>query len=111
MAVLLLTLTGCAPRRLDSRDLSSSLRATASLAAETAVFQNYLRSGHATATYARMHANYLAEELADERRSLDGVRVDPDLEGMLAQCRNRQEKLAGQLEQLRTALQDRRGRL
>jgi hypothetical protein len=99
----MLALAGCSQKTLDSKDLSSSLRATASLAAEADVFIEYLSSGHSTATFAREHAGYLVQELEDERNDLEGVRVAPPLHPALELCQSRQEELGRELRQLQSA--------
>ncbi len=105
-AILITALTGCGPHALDSKDLSSSLHATASLAAETDVFIQYVQSGQASPTFARTHADYLARELDDERETLDAARVDARLRPALTLCRAQQDQLGLELGRLELALQN-----
>jgi hypothetical protein len=104
LTVLLTALTGCSPHRVDARDLSSSLRATSSLAAEAGVFIEYLGGGHSTATFARGHAEYLVRELEDERRELEGAGVEPPLRPLLELCQRQQEQLDRELRRLESAI-------
>jgi len=104
LTVLLPALTGCSRHTLDSRDLSSSLRATSSLAAEAGVFIEYLGRGQSTAAFARSHAEYLAQELDDERQDLDGASVAPPLRPALELCHRQQEQLDREFRQLESAI-------
>ncbi|HVW08177.1 MAG TPA: hypothetical protein VHC90_06325 [Bryobacteraceae bacterium] len=105
-AILVTALAGCGTHSLDSKELSSSLRATASLAAETNLFIGYLQSGYAPPIFARAHADYLARELDDERRSLDTARVNAQLLSAFTFCREQQDELGVELRRLELALQD-----
>lgn len=104
LTVLLPALVGCSSHTLDSKDLSSSLRATSSLAADADVFIEYLGSGHSTATFARAHAGYLIQELEDERQDLAGARVAPQMGPSLDFCQKQQEELRGELRTLESAI-------
>jgi hypothetical protein len=103
-AVLMLALTGCSQKTLDSTGISSQLRATSSLAMEADVFIEYLRTGHSSAAFARSHAEYLARELDDERHELEGARTAPPLMGTLELCRAQQEQLGRELRRLEPAI-------
>lgn len=104
LTVLLAALAGCSHKTLDSRDLSSSLRATASLAAEADVFIEYLRTGHSTATFARGHAESLVRELEDERQDLESASVAAPLRSALEHCETQQEQLGRELRRLQSAV-------
>jgi hypothetical protein len=104
LTVLLAALGGCSSHTLDSKDLSSSLRATSSLAAEAGVFIEYLGSGHSTATFARGHAEYLAQEIDDERDDLEGARVASPLRPSLELCETEQEQLGREFRLLQSAV-------
>ncbi len=102
--LVVLALAGCSHKTLDSKDVSSSLRATASLAAEANVFIEYLGTGHSTATFARGHSEYLAQELDDERQDLKGASVADSLSPALEVCRAQQEQLGRELRRLQLAM-------
>jgi len=104
ITLLTLALAGCSHKTLDSSDLSSTLRATASLAAEADVFIEYLGSGRPTSTFARGHAEYLVEELEDERSDLEGASVAASLRPALERCRTQQEQLGRELRRLQLAV-------
>ena len=104
VTLLTLALAGCTRKTFDSKDLSSSLRATSSLAAEADVFIEYLGTGHSTETFARGHAGYLAQELNDERKDLEGASVAASLGQELAVCRAEQEQLGREFRRLQAAI-------
>ncbi|HEY4087690.1 MAG TPA: hypothetical protein VGM43_17240 [Bryobacteraceae bacterium] len=104
LTVLLAALGGCSSHTLDSKDLSSSLRATSSLAAEAGVFIEYLGSGHSTDAFARGHAEYLRQELDDERQDLQGARVSSSLRPSFDLCETQQEQLGRELRLLKLAI-------
>jgi len=104
VSLVMLAFAGCSHKALDSKDLSSRLRATSSLATEADVFIEYLGTGHATSTFARGHAEYLAQELEDERRDLEGASAGASLRSALALCQAQQEQLARELRRLPSAI-------
>jgi hypothetical protein len=104
VTILMLALAGCSHNNLDSTGISSQLRATSSLAMETGVFIDYLGTGHSTAAFARSHAEYLAQELEDQRRKLEGARAAPPLDRALELCRAQQEQLERELRRLESAI-------
>jgi hypothetical protein len=104
LTVLLVALAGCSQKTLDSKDLASSLRATSSLATEAGVFIEYLGAGHSTATFARGHAEYLLQELEDQRHDLQGGRVASSLRPALELCETQQKQLGGELRLLQSAI-------
>jgi hypothetical protein len=104
VTVLMLALAGCSHSNLDSTGISSQLRATSSLAMETGVFIDYLGTRHSTAAFARSHAEYLAQELEEQRRKLEGARAAPPLDRTLELCRREQEQLGSELRRLQSAI-------
>jgi hypothetical protein len=104
VTILILTLAGCSQHSLDSTELSSRLRATSSLAAEANVFIDYLGRTQSTAAFARGHAEYLAQEVDEERHDLEGARVVAPLRPALELCRAQQEQLAREFRRLELAI-------
>jgi hypothetical protein len=104
VTILILTLAGCSQHNLDSTELSSRLRATSSLAAEANVFIDYLGRTRSTAAFARGHAEYLAQEVDEERHDLEGARVVPPLRPALELCREQQAALGREFRRLESAI-------
>lgn len=103
----LLLLSGCtndSPRR----DLASGLSNTASLAAETELFANYLQAGKSTEPYARTHIDFLEKQLDDETHTLNRIPPDARLQPALTMCRRQQQLLHQILERLSSQPKDNR---
>jgi hypothetical protein len=104
---LTLLLASCShQKRLSKDELRSQLRSTASFAAETELFVQYVQQNRATRPYARGHAEYLGDEVRRLAEELRNSSVAPELQQKLEVCRTQVEGLANALSELPSEFAD-----
>jgi hypothetical protein len=82
-------LTSCSREKtLDPDELRSEIRSAHSFAAESEMFVDYIRQGHATHLYAKGHASYLEDAVKQLEKELDGAVPQPGIENVVAECRS-----------------------
>jgi hypothetical protein len=104
LLLTLATLPGCSHRKISKQELQSELRSTTSLVAETQMFIDYIRQGHATRHFAEEHAMYLADEAKRSAKKLAQARPEKGSEDIVHGCRAQLERLSGELAAIPTAI-------
>ena len=103
VGVSVLTLAGCShSRQTVGRDeLRSQITSAKSLAAEGAMFVDYMRQGRATRHYADGHLEFLIRELADSTTKLRDVAPVQGGDDALRTLRVQVNALEGELQNVR----------
>jgi hypothetical protein len=82
-------LTSCSRKKTISRDdLRSEIMSAYSFAAESEMFIDYIRQGHATHHYAEGHATYLKDAVTQLENELEGAVPQPGIENVISECRS-----------------------
>jgi hypothetical protein len=108
IAVLLLAtaaLAGCFNRPTMSREEArSEIRSAVSLTAESELFVEFVRGGHATRHYAEGHAAYLKDSVTRSVEELEQTTPEASIQNVTAECIQLLKQLSGELSRMRTAL-------
>ena len=92
------TLTGCGKSKTISRDdARSEIRSALAFAAESQMFIDYIRSGHATHQYAAGQAAYLEKAVRQSLKEIGEGTPEPGIEEAVRECRTLLERLAREL--------------
>jgi hypothetical protein len=82
-------LTSCSRKKTIGRDdLRSEIMSAYSFAAESEMFIDYIRQGHATHHYAEGHATYLKDAVTQLENELEGAVPQPGIENVISECRS-----------------------
>jgi hypothetical protein len=110
LAVLLLSsavaaLTGCGKRKTIGRDNArSEIRSALSLAAESHMFIDYIRSGRATHHYAAAQTAYLKNAVGRSLKEIGDGTPEPGIEEAVRECRTLLERLAQELAAIQRSI-------
>jgi hypothetical protein len=100
-------LTSCPRKKTISRDeLRSEIRSAYSFVAESEMFIDYIRQGHATHHYAEGHANYLKDAVTQLEKELAQAPPKPGTENVVPECRSYMELLCLELSDIATNFGD-----
>jgi hypothetical protein len=100
-------LTSCSRKKTISRDeLRSEIRSAHSFAAESEMFIDYIRQGHATHHYAEGHATYLKDAVTQVEKELAQAAPELGTEDAVRECRTCMALLRRELSGIATAAAD-----
>jgi hypothetical protein len=81
-------LTTCSRKKTISRDeLRSEIKSAYSFVAESEMFIDYIRQGHATRHYTQAHATYLKERVTQLEKELAQAVPEPATADVVRECR------------------------
>ena len=96
---------GCSRKRTIGRDeVRSEIRSAISFVAESEMFVDYIRQGHATRHYAEEHAAYLEDAVEQSAKELEQGTPEPGTENAVHECRIQLELLCHELSGIRAAI-------
>jgi hypothetical protein len=100
-------LTSCSRKKTISRDeLRSDIRSAYSFVAESEMFIDYIRQGHATHHYAEGHATYLKDAVTQLEKELAQAAPEAGTENVIPECRSYMELLRRELSSIATVAGD-----
>ncbi|MGI9075587.1 MAG: hypothetical protein ACR2JB_30630 [Bryobacteraceae bacterium] len=100
-------LTSCSRKKTLGRDeLRSEIRSAYSFVAESEMFIDYIRQGHATRHYAEGHATYLKDAVAQLDKELEQAAPEPGTQNVVSDCRSYMALLCRELSGIATNVGD-----
>jgi hypothetical protein len=100
-------LTSCSRKKtLGPDDLRSEIRSAHSFVAESEMFIDYIRQGHATRHYAEGHATYLKDAVTQLEKELEQAVPEPGAQNVFSDYRSYVQMLCRELSVVATRFGD-----